>query len=159
MQGHNGFNSELFKDKYDIIVSNPPYVRMSEKEKMMPNVLNFEPHTALFVEDDDPLLYYKIIADFARIKLEMGGLLFFEINEAFEAEVIELLNDKGFRNVQSRHDINGKPRLARAQMKAFDRVQNKNIPQKTKKEPVKPVKKTPNEPSKGFWASIKGFFK
>lgn len=162
LQGHNGFNSELFKEKYDIIVSNPPYVKLSEKEKMHPNVLNYEPHIALFVDDEDPLLFYRVISDFARIKLEMGGLLFFEINETHEADVVAMLNDKGFRNVQCRPDINGKPRFARAQMKAFDRVQNNNMPQK---KPIKPKPsdtkkaKAKNTESKGFFATIKGFFK
>jgi release factor glutamine methyltransferase len=117
--GHNGKNSDLFKESYDIIVSNPPYVCKSEKELMHKNVLEYEPHVALFVEDSDPLIYYRAIADFARIKLEWGGYMYFEINPRFEKEIVEMLTLKGFRSVQVRQDLSGKARMVRAQIKLF----------------------------------------
>jgi release factor glutamine methyltransferase len=127
LEGYNGVNSKFFKENYDIIVSNPPYVTRSEMPDMMKNVIDNEPHLALFVEDSDPLIFYKTIADFARIKLEWGGFLYFEINPKFHKEIMEMLMLKGFRNVQLRNDINGKPRMVRAQIKLFKKGQNPEL--------------------------------
>lgn len=95
----------------DIIVSNPPYVLLSEKDKMEKNVLDHEPHLALFVNNDDPLKYYKIIADFALKTLNPDGQLFFEINETMGLEAKKLLEDKGFKNVNLKQDISAKNRI------------------------------------------------
>lgn len=99
---------------YDVIVSNPPYIKQSESASMHANVLAFEPHTALFVPDDDALLFYKKIADFALQHLNTHGLLFFEINEALGKEVFELLVSKGFKDIELRKDLQGKDRMVKA---------------------------------------------
>lgn len=104
------------KDKFDIIVSNPPYIRDLEKEEMHDNVLLHEPHLALFVSDENPLLFYKTIADFAKTNLKPKGQLFFEINEYLGKETIEMLNDKGFKNMELRKDMQGKDRMVRAEI-------------------------------------------
>lgn len=105
-------NWEAFEWKQlDIIVSNPPYVTIAEREKMEKNVLNFEPHTALFVSDHDPLIFYQRIAELAQEHLKKGGKLYFEINESLGKEMTELLEQKGFCNIQLRKDINGKDRM------------------------------------------------
>lgn len=100
--------------EYDIIVSNPPYVRELEKEQMNKNVLDFEPANALFVEDSEPLLFYSIIADFAQSYLKKDGLIYFEINEAFGEATKEVLLDKGFNNVVLKKDLSGKDRMIKA---------------------------------------------
>ena len=99
---------------FDLMVSNPPYVRESEKAAMRPNVLNHEPHQALFVPDDDPLLFYRRIADVAQEKLADDGALFFEINEACGAVTVEMLRGKGFRTVTLSHDLSGRDRFIEA---------------------------------------------
>ena len=107
-------NWEQFKwKKYDIIVSNPPYIRESEKSEMHVNVLNFEPENALFVNDEDPLVFYRSIAAFAKKNLTKNGLLFFEINENLSEEMVDLLHDSGFFGIEIRKDINGKNRMMR----------------------------------------------
>ncbi len=126
-QGHNGENSENFKDHYDLIVSNPPYITNSEKANMLRNVLDYEPHIALFVDDSDPLIYYKAIADFARIKLEWGGFLYFEINPRFEKEIVDMLTLKGYRNIQTRKDLSGKSRVIRSQIKLYKKGANPEL--------------------------------
>lgn len=98
--------------KFDVIVSNPPYVRQSEKDKMSKNVLDYEPHLALFVNDNDPLVFYKAIADFALQNLSASGKLYFEINEKLGSEVKNLLDKKGFKNVEIKKDMSGKERIA-----------------------------------------------
>jgi len=98
---------------YSIIVSNPPYIRISEKSMMHKNVLDFEPDTALFVDDADPLLFYREITAFASNHLDEGGKLYFEINEAFGAETANLLLNSGFTNVEVVKDINGKDRIVK----------------------------------------------
>lgn len=103
---------EIYGVPYDIIVSNPPYVRELEKQQMHANVTDFEPHLALFVSDTNPLLFYRTIALNASKWLNPGGQLYFEINEAFGAEIKELLVEIGFRDVAVRKDINGKNRMA-----------------------------------------------
>ena len=104
------FNSEI-KEKFDCIVSNPPYVRQSEKEKMQPNVLNFEPENALFVPDEKPLHFYKAIGKFALKHLRKTGKLFLEINEELGKETGKLFVDLGFKNTKLKTDINGKQRM------------------------------------------------
>ena len=96
---------------YDIIVSNPPYVRESEKMQMHENVILYEPAVALFVSDVDPLIFYRNIAAFAMEKLNDNGLIFFEINESFGSEMFELLHDFGYKNIELNQDINGKKRM------------------------------------------------
>jgi release factor glutamine methyltransferase len=101
-------------ESYDIIVSNPPYVRNSEKELILPNVLDYEPHLALFVNDDDPLLFYRVIAEFAAKTLTADGMLFFEINRDFGEEARKLLFHKGFPKVELRKDLSGNYRMIKA---------------------------------------------
>ena len=103
--------------KYDIIVSNPPYVLNSEKKQMKKNVLDWEPHVALFVEDEDPLIFYNNIANKARNILNKNGILYFEINERFGKEIVELLEKKGFVNIELKKDINDKDRMIKAMWK------------------------------------------
>ena len=105
--------------KYDIVVSNPPYICESEKTSMRPNVLNFEPSTALFVPDSDPLLFYRRIAELFSLPLEGKGRergLFFEINEAFGEELMQLLDSLGYTDIQIHKDIYGKDRIIEARM-------------------------------------------
>jgi len=104
------FNTEI-KEKAGIIVSNPPYVRNSEKEFMSKNVLGYEPHTALFVADSDPLVYYRTILKIAKNSLLSGGRLYFEINEVFGKEMRKLFEDFGYTGVEVIPDINGKERI------------------------------------------------
>lgn len=99
---------------FDLIVSNPPYVLEKEKTLMAKNVLDFEPELALFVKNDDPLLFYRAIADYANLNLKIDGQLYFEINEAYGKAVENLLTDKGFKNVELRKDLNGRDRMIRA---------------------------------------------
>ena len=102
------------KDKYTVIVSNPPYVRECEKKDMEANVLEYDPHTALFVSDEDPLKFYRAIGEFALTHLEDGGALYFEINQYLGQETCDLLIAMGYRNVEMREDINGNPRMIKA---------------------------------------------
>ena len=95
----------------DLIVSNPPYVRETEKLLMEKNVLEYEPGLALFVTDENPLIFYERIADFAITHLKNRGSLYFEINEAFGKECVEMLQGKGFSNIILKKDINGKDRM------------------------------------------------
>ena len=95
----------------DIIVSNPPYVRALEKNEMSPNVLDFEPHLALFVEDEDSLLFYRKITQLASKILKTKGQLFFEINEYLGNEMIKLLESEGFIEVELKTDIFSKDRM------------------------------------------------
>ena len=96
---------------WDVIVSNPPYIMACEKETMEPHVLEHEPALALFVPDDDPLLFYKAIANYAQQHLRSGGMLFFEINAALAAETKQVLLDSGFKEVTLRKDFFGKNRF------------------------------------------------
>lgn len=99
---------------FDVIVSNPPYVMESEKAEMEDNVLAFEPHGALFVSDDDALVFYERIADVATMMLNDGGALYFEINREKGVEVCTLLQGKGFNTIELRKDISGNDRMVRA---------------------------------------------
>ncbi len=106
--------------EFDVIVSNPPYVRNREKVEMQANVLNNEPHLALFVENENPLLFYKKITEFAEEKLCNGGELFFEINEYLGKETLKLMEDRNFIDVELKKDIFGKDRLLKGR-----RIENK----------------------------------
>ena len=97
--------------KVDVIVSNPPYVMESEKALMEDTVLEFEPHLALFVKDNDSLLYYRAIAEFGRRALNPGGRLYFEINPLKVEEMKQMLIEAGYHDVEVRNDIFGKPRM------------------------------------------------
>ncbi|MFT3933747.1 MAG: peptide chain release factor N(5)-glutamine methyltransferase [Chitinophagaceae bacterium] len=96
---------------FDIIVSNPPYIPQSDKASMAANVLEHEPHLALFVEDSNPLLFYTTIADFAKQHLTPTGSIYFEIHEAMGSAVTKMLQEKGFANVELRKDLQGRDRM------------------------------------------------
>ncbi len=100
--------------KFDVIVSNPPYVLDKEKELMQNNVLDYEPHLALFVPDNDPLLFYQAIAEFAKTNLNSKGALYFEINESFGDATVQMLEKLGFINIELRKDLFGKDRMIKA---------------------------------------------
>jgi len=100
-------------EKFDIIVSNPPYVTVSEKENMQKNVLDYEPELALFVEDENPLIFYDAIAHFAKQHLSENGSLYFEINEHYGPAIKALLLSFGFSGVEVVKDINGKNRIVK----------------------------------------------
>jgi release factor glutamine methyltransferase len=97
--------------KFDIIVSNPPYVRELEKQEIKKNVLDNEPHLALFVEDNDALVFYRKIAELAQKNLSKNGQLFFEINQYLGKEMIDLLKKMNFKNIELRKDIYGNDRM------------------------------------------------
>ena len=101
-------------DSLDVVVSNPPYIAPPEKQQMHPNVLEYEPHSALFAPDEDPLIFYKHIAAFASKFLKTGGRLFFEINEKYPCEVAEILKQHNFHEITSRKDMNDKWRMISA---------------------------------------------
>ena len=100
-----------YPSPYNIIVSNPPYVRNLEKEEIKKNVLDYEPHLALFVEDTDALLFYRKIAQLALKNLSPNGLLFFEINQYLGKETVELLENLGFKNIELKKDMYGNDRM------------------------------------------------
>lgn len=104
----------ILPESYDVIVSNPPYVRELEKEQMQQNVLDYEPNLALFVKDNNPLLFYDKIADLAKNHLTKNGSLYFEINQYLGKETIELLSVKGFKNIELKKDIFGVDRMIKA---------------------------------------------
>lgn len=99
---------------FDLIVSNPPYVTLQEKNEMRPNVLRYEPHRALFVPDDDPLVFYRAIAEYGCRSLNPGGMLWFELNERYGSEVASLLEQSGYSEVAVHDDMFGKQRMAEA---------------------------------------------
>ena len=110
----NPTDHSLLTTHYSLIVSNPPYVTLEDKKLMHTNVTDFEPHTALFVPEDDPLIFYKAIADFASTHLENAGLLFFEINESYGKQIVRLLHNKQFTAIELRKDMSGKDRMIKA---------------------------------------------
>ncbi|MFI3264417.1 MAG: peptide chain release factor N(5)-glutamine methyltransferase [Rikenellaceae bacterium] len=110
----NGVENTL-DGKFDIIVSNPPYIPYSEQENMRDNVLNYEPHLALFVEDDNPLIFYRAIATSAQMLLRSGALLYFEIHEDLWSDVVDMLKNMGYIGVTMIRDINEKPRIVCAE--------------------------------------------
>jgi release factor glutamine methyltransferase len=110
-------NSEFWKnlDSVDVIVSNPPYITHEEIEQMNSNVLDYEPHLALFVPNDSPIIFYDCIARIAAEKLSNKGFLFFELNPDFADQVIEMLKNIGFQNIEVNIDLQGKNRMLKAQ--------------------------------------------
>ena len=100
--------------KIDVIVSNPPYILNIEKEKMSMNVLDHEPHSALFVSDEDPLIFYKKIIEISTKSLHNHGKLFFEINENFGRKIMAILHRSGFVDIELKKDINDKDRMIKA---------------------------------------------
>jgi release factor glutamine methyltransferase len=109
-------NLNELQQSFNIIVSNPPYVRASEKLQMQQNVLANEPHLALFVEDNNALLYYDKIANLAKKQLAKNGQLFFEINQYLGNETVELISLKGFKNIELKKDIFGVDRMVKASL-------------------------------------------
>ena len=107
----NILNTESLHQTFDVIVSNPPYVRNLEKQEINKNVLDYEPHLALFVEDDDALLFYRKIAHLAQKNLSENGQLYFEINQYLGKQMIELLQETGFKNIELKKDIYGNDRM------------------------------------------------
>lgn len=107
---------EKLESKYDLIVSNPPYIRISEKDRMHKNVLDYEPHSALFVSDNDPLVFYRTIAKFAKKHLNDNGTLYFEINEALGEETKKMLLHLAFKNISVLKDIFEKDRIIKAEI-------------------------------------------
>ena len=99
---------------WDIIISNPPYIPFSDKKSMHDNVLNFEPDNALFVSDDEPLIFYNAVAKFALNHLNDRGLIFFEIHEKKSDETLELLASLGFKEIEIKKDLQGKNRMIKA---------------------------------------------
>lgn len=110
----NPQNRDLLNGQFDIIVSNPPYVCESEKSEMHANVLDYEPSTALFVSDNDPLIFYRKILEFAQKALKPNGQIWFEINEKFGKETAELCHSEGFKNVEIIRDFRERERILRA---------------------------------------------
>jgi len=102
------------EDMFDIIVSNPPYVTIAEKEDMDHNVLDWEPHLALFVSDEDPLLFYRKIAEAGRVMLSQTGKIYFEINQALGNEVHDLLTALEYQKVEIIKDLSGRDRIVKA---------------------------------------------
>ena len=109
---NKSFNSQL--STFNLIISNPPYVRECEKAEMEANVLDYDPHTALFVSDEDPLIFYRTIAEFALTHLAPNGALYFEINQYLGQETCDLLIAMGYKNVELKKDINDNPRMIKA---------------------------------------------
>lgn len=112
---HNILTQQLTSNTYHLIVSNPPYIPTSEKTDMAANVLQFEPHLALFTPDDDPLIFYRAIAQQAVHALLPGGKLFFEINASKAKAVTQLLLQLNYRNIEVRKDLSGKDRMVKAE--------------------------------------------
>ena len=114
----NFFKQDILKtdnlERVDVIISNPPYILEKEKDLILSNVLDNEPHLALFVTNENPLLFYKKIAELSYACLSKNGLLFFEINESFGIEIIELLKCIGFVDIELKKDINEKDRMLKA---------------------------------------------
>ena len=109
--------AENLPKRYDVIVSNPPYVRELEINMMHQNVIGHEPHSALFVSDTDPLLFYRKISQLALISLKPNGWLYFEINEYLSEEMRQLLSDLGFAEIEIKNDIFEKPRMLQCRLK------------------------------------------
>lgn len=103
--------SALFAEKFDIVVSNPPYIPDSDSRLMRRNVTDYEPHTALFVPDNDPLVFYRSIARTALKMLKAEGKLYFEIYESLADEMLRMLHDEGYEEIVVREDFRGKPRM------------------------------------------------
>ncbi|MFZ7114401.1 MAG: peptide chain release factor N(5)-glutamine methyltransferase [Bacteroidota bacterium] len=106
--------SDIGTNEVDIIVSNPPYVRISEAKLMSPNVVDFEPHLALFVSDADPLIFYKRLAILAKKSLKKSGKIYLEINENLSKETMAILELQGFHDIRIRKDLNDRFRMVSA---------------------------------------------
>ncbi|MBO5697028.1 MAG: peptide chain release factor N(5)-glutamine methyltransferase [Alistipes sp.] len=113
--------SVLFPEKFDAVVSNPPYIPDSDRELMRLNVTDYEPHTALFVPDNDPLLFYRSIARTARKMLKSEGKLYFEIYESLAEEMQTMLRSEGYDEIVVREDFRGKPRMICAKVSSTKR--------------------------------------
>lgn len=113
-QLQNALDAEISFPSYEIIVSNPPYITEKEKKDMESNVLEWEPHTALFVPDTDPLLFYRKIAQMGVNALVKGGALYFEINRAYGDETMEMLDVLGYRQIELKKDMFGNDRMIKA---------------------------------------------
>ncbi|MEY4125923.1 MAG: hypothetical protein RL737_112, partial [Bacteroidota bacterium] len=109
------FSDLAIKDKFNVVISNPPYIPNADAMSMLPNVLNHEPHLALFVPDSDPLLFYRRIIAFSEQFLEKEGYVFVEIHEDLSEETIQLFHQAGFANIVLKKDLQGKPRMIKAQ--------------------------------------------
>jgi len=107
---------QIININFDVIVSNPPYVRELEKKLMHNNVLNYEPHLALFVENNEPLKFYTAITKFAKVKLKNQGALFFEINEYLGLEMKQLLEEFNFKNIELKQDFFNKDRMLKGEL-------------------------------------------
>ena len=103
--------SQLFATKLDVVVSNPPYIPRSDVRLMRPNVTDYEPQLALFVDDDDPLKFYRAIARTSRKLLRDGGRLYFEIYEQFAGEMVDMLISEGYSDIVVKEDFRQKPRM------------------------------------------------
>ncbi len=114
----NILETDDLKQQFDIIVSNPPYVRNLEKQEIHKNVLEYEPHLALFVEDNDALLFYRKITELAVKNLSERGQLYFEINQYLGKEMVELLEKYNFENIELKKDIYGNDRMIRCVLKS-----------------------------------------
>ena len=112
----NPQNPELVENQYDIVVSNPPYVCENEKSEMRANVLDYEPSTALFVSDNDPLIFYRKILEFTQKALKPDGEVWFEINEKFGTEMKDLCLEKGYKNVEIIKDFRERDRILKARL-------------------------------------------
>jgi release factor glutamine methyltransferase len=102
----------LLPDNVDIIISNPPYIPLCEQSSLHKNIVNFEPSSALFVPDENPLIYYEAIAKTAKKILRKGGVLYFETHEKFHLELSTIFTELDFKEIKFRNDLNGKPRFA-----------------------------------------------
>ncbi|MDR3712872.1 MAG: peptide chain release factor N(5)-glutamine methyltransferase [Puia sp.] len=106
--------SQTSRPVFDLIVSNPPYIPQKDRQTMQANVLSFEPSLALFVEDDDPFIFYRAIAAFADHHLSPGGSIFIELHEDLAEETIRVFRNKGFEHISLKKDMQGKDRMIRA---------------------------------------------
>jgi release factor glutamine methyltransferase len=113
----NILETEDLEQQFDSIISNPPYVRELEKKEIKKNVLDNEPHLALFVEDNDALLFYRKITELAQKNLSKDGKLFFEINQYLGKEMVELLEKMNFKNIELRKDMYGNDRMIKAEFR------------------------------------------
>jgi release factor glutamine methyltransferase len=110
------FYPTSLRDKsWDVIVSNPPYIPLNEKKSLHINVINFEPHQALFVPENEPLKFYSAILDYSLNHLKKGGKIYLEINQDYKNEIIGLISSYGFKNINIMRDISGNDRMASAE--------------------------------------------
>ena len=110
----DALNTPLDHEQWDVIVSNPPYICNKERARIEANVLDHEPHTALFVPDDSPLLFYSAIAQYGLTALKTGGRLYFEINPLYAQELAEMLSMMSYHDIEIKNDTYGKQRMIRA---------------------------------------------